>query len=130
MSQANVELVRAIYDDWMRGEPGLDKFDPDISMFESETLPGAVSAVGIDAVRHYMESFGKYWEQIRFEPQEFIEAGDQVVVVARLVGRGRSSGVDVERIWAYVWTVRGGRALRLEGYVDRAEALTAVGLER
>ena len=48
------------------------------------------------------------------EPQEYIEAGDQVVVIARLVGRGKASGVEVTRTWAYVWTLRAGRALRME----------------
>src|SRR5947209_18091787 len=112
MSQENVEIVRAIYGAWQRGDMGLDKFDPEMAMFESKTLPGAASAVGIDAVRRYLESFGKYWDAIKFEPSEYIDAGDQVVVVARLVGRGKSSGVAVERTWAYVWTVRASKALR------------------
>jgi ketosteroid isomerase-like protein len=75
-----------------------------------------------------MESFANYWDEIRFEPQEYIEAGEQVVVIAHLVGRGKSSGVEVTRIWAYVWTLRGHKALRMEGYTDRDEALKAVGL--
>ena len=50
-------------------------------------------------------------------------------MVARLVGRGKASGVDVDRVWAYVWTVRDGKALHMEGYANRAEALKAVGLE-
>jgi ketosteroid isomerase-like protein len=128
VSQENVDIIRSIYDDWLRGEWATDKFDPEIAMVESETIPGATSAHGIDAVRRYMESFSKYWEHIRFEPQEYIDAGDRVVVVARLVGRGKSSGVDVERGWSYVWTVRGGRAQRMEAYADRAEALEAVGV--
>jgi hypothetical protein len=48
---------------------GIDKLDPDISMAELKTLPGAASAHGLDAVRHYMESFAKYWDGIRFEPR-------------------------------------------------------------
>lgn len=128
MSDANVDVIRSIYDDWLRGEIAADRFDPEMAMVESRTLPGAHSAHGIDAVRRYMESFARYWDEIRFEPQEYIEAGDQVIVVARLVGRGKSSGIEVERTWAYVWTLRAGKALRMEGYADRAEALKAVGL--
>jgi ketosteroid isomerase-like protein len=128
MSQENVEVVRAIYEGWLRGEAGFDKFDPEIAMFESTTLPGAASAVGIDAVRRYVESFARHWDAIRFEPSEYIDAGDRVVVVARLVGRGKMSGVDVERTWAYVWTVRGSKVLRMDGYESRGEALEAVGL--
>ena len=129
MSQENVEIVRSLYGGWLRGEIGLDKLDPEISMVESDTLPGAVSAYGIEAVERYMLSFAKHWEQIRFEPQEYIDAGNQIVVVARLVGKGKKSGVEVTRTWAYVWTVREGKALRMDGYADRAQALKAVGLE-
>jgi uncharacterized protein len=127
MSKENVEIVRSLYEGWLRGEVGLDRLDPEIAMFESTTLPGAASAVGIDAVRRYIESFAKYWEEIRFEPQEYIEAGDQVVVVARLLGRGKASGVAVERVWAYVWTLRERRVLRMDGFASREEALKAVG---
>ena len=129
MSQENVEVIRSLHETWLRGELGLDQLDPDISMAESDVLPGAVSARGFDAVKRYIESFTKHWEDIRFEPEEFIDAGGPVVVVARLVGTGKRSGVEVGRTWAYVWTVRNGKALSMVGYADRAEALRAVGLE-
>lgn len=51
-----------------------------------------------------------------------------MVVLARLVGRGKSSGVEVSRIWAYVWTLQDNKALRMEGYASRHEALQAAGL--
>ncbi len=128
MSRENVEVIRSIYEDWLAGSAALDKFDPDIAMIEADTVPGVPSAHGIDAVRRYMDSFAGYWAEIRFEPQEFIEVGDRVVVMARLVGRGRKSGVEVARTWAYVWTLRAGRALRMEAYAHRAEALRAAGV--
>jgi ketosteroid isomerase-like protein len=127
MSQENVDLIRSIYDGWVRGEMGLDKFDPDISMVESQEIPGAASVRGLDAVRRYIESFARYWDDIRFEAHDYIDCGDQVVVTARLVGRGKTSGVDVTRTWTYVWTVRGHRALRMVGYAEREQALKAVG---
>jgi uncharacterized protein len=128
MSQENVELVRSVYDGWLHGELGLDKLDREISMVESSNLPGAVTADGIDAVERYIRSFAKHWEQIRFEPQEYLDAGERVVVVARLVGSGKKSGVEVTRTWAYVWTIRAGKVLRLVGYATRAEALQAAGV--
>ena len=128
MSQENVEIARAIYEDWLRGDLALDRFDPEMSMVESQTLPGAAAAHGIDEVRRYMESFARYWDEIRFDPTEYLEVGDQVVVVARLVGRGKASGVAVERNWAYVWSFRGGKALSMTGYATREEALEAAGI--
>jgi ketosteroid isomerase-like protein len=128
VSQENVNLIRSLYEGWLRGEIGIDKLDPEISMAESPTLPGAVSASGIEAVERYMRSFAKHWENISFEPQEYVDAGEQVVVVACLIGSGKKSGVEVTRTWAYVWTVRERKALSMVGYADRAEALEAVGL--
>jgi len=127
MSQEDVELVRRLYETWLRGEQGLELLHPEISMVESSTLPGAVSAYGFDAVRRYIDSFAKYWEDVRFEPQELIDAGEgRVVVVARLVGKGKRSGIEVRRTWAYVWTVEGGKVRSMVGYADREEALGAV----
>ena len=127
MSQGNVEIIRSLYERWLRGEMGLDMLDPEIAMIESNTIPGAASAYGIDAVRKYITSFANYWDEIRFEPLEYIDADERVVVVARLVGRGKTSGVAVDRIWAYVWTLRDGKVLRMDGYANRQEALDAVG---
>ncbi len=129
MSRENVEIVRSVYAAWLRGDIALDMLDPEISMVESATLPGAASAHGIDAVERYIRSFAKHWDEIRFEPQEYVDAGERVVVVARLVGRGKKSGVQVTRTWAYLWTLRGQKVLRMVGYADRAEALKAADVE-
>jgi len=127
MSLEDVEAVRRLYEAWLRGDMGLELLHPEISMVESATLPGAVSAYGIDAVTRYIESFAKYWEEVRFEPEEFLDAGGgRVLVVARLIGKGKRSGVEVVRTWAYVWTVRDGLVSAMAGYADREEALKAL----
>jgi ketosteroid isomerase-like protein len=36
--------------------------------------------------------------------------------------------MDVE--WAAIWTVRGGKLLKAQGYLNRAEALEAAGLSQ
>ena len=43
-------------------------------------------------------------------------------------GRGKHSGVETSlELWG-VWTVRGGRAVRWQGFTHRTEALEAAGL--
>jgi ketosteroid isomerase-like protein len=128
VSQENAELVRSIYAVWERGGSAIDMFDQEIEMIESSVVPGATTARGVDAVARYIASFVNYWDGVQIQPEEYIDAGDQIIVVARFVGRGKSSGVDVDRIWAYVWTIRDGKALRMEAYAERGEALRAVGL--
>jgi ketosteroid isomerase-like protein len=62
------------------------------------------------------------------EPEELIDAGDQVVAFVRVHGRGKGSGAAVDARIAQVWTIRSERAIRLEYYGDRTEALKAAGL--
>ena len=59
---------------------------------------------------------------------DFIDAGDRVVAVLHVYAKGRHSGVDVERLDGAVWTLRGGKAVRLDYYGSREQALEAVGL--
>lgn len=62
--------------------------------------------------------------------EEIVDAGDQVMVLASVRGRGGQSGLEVESpSFGWVWTKRGGKAVRVDVYPNRAEALQAVGLE-
>ena len=68
-------------------------------------------------------------EEIRFEPEEFIDAGDQIVVPFRLSAKGRGTGIKVEQRAIGVWTMRNGKAVSLMTYADKAKALEAAGLQ-
>jgi ketosteroid isomerase-like protein len=69
------------------------------------------------------------WAEWRFEPERFIEAGDQVVVFLRVVAEGRASGVPIELPDAHVVTPRDDRLASTCVYRDRSEALEAAGLQ-
>jgi len=69
------------------------------------------------------------WSEWRFEPERFLDVGDQVVVFARIVGKGGTSGAPIELDTTYVWTIHAGRATSCHAYRKRAEALEAAGLE-
>jgi ketosteroid isomerase-like protein len=71
------------------------------------------------------------WDERRLVPQEFIDGGDQVVVLQREYRRRRGSGVELVNDTAAVFEVRDGRVVRFQGYMDRAlEAVGAVGIGR
>ena len=67
------------------------------------------------------------WEERRLEAEEYIDAGDDVVVLMHEYRRGRGSGVELETKTAIVVGVRGGRVVRMQGYMDRDAALKAAG---
>jgi ketosteroid isomerase-like protein len=62
------------------------------------------------------------------EPEQFIDAGERVVVLVRLSARGRGSGISLERPDGMVWTVRNGKAVRLDYFNNPTQALEAAGL--
>jgi ketosteroid isomerase-like protein len=68
------------------------------------------------------------WGEVRFEPEEVIDLGARVLVIARMTGSGLGSGVAVDNEWATLITFSAGRVIREQHFVDHGEALEAVGL--
>ena len=68
------------------------------------------------------------WEERRLDPQRFLHVNDLVVVLMHEHRRGSGSGIEVETDTAVVFTVREGRVIRVQPYMDQADALEATGL--
>ena len=127
MSQENVEVVRTIYRALERGDYSSNEWaDPDIEFVaphEERTLRG------VEAMQRSWREFLSAWKDFKAEPEEIIDAGEQVLVLDKLGGRGRGSGVPADGLrGASLFTFREGRVVRLAQYTDRAEALEAAGL--
>ena len=131
-SQENVETVRRAYEAFSRG--GLDAlvvyFHPDAEYDITAAIgPYAGMYYGRAAIRSFLADYFESWEYVRMEPEDFIEVGeDRVVVPLRLNMRGTGSGVAVEAQTTNVWTVRDGKAVRVAVYNDKAQALEAAGM--
>jgi uncharacterized protein len=131
MSHENVEIVRRVLEAVAaRDRDSVIAFvDPDCVVDATRNVFNPATYFGIDGVRQLFAGMDETWAEMHVEPHEFVDAGDLVVVIGRLVGKGKGSGVDVERFNGQVWTVRNGLVVRLEiGYTDREAALAAVGL--
>jgi ketosteroid isomerase-like protein len=138
MSQENVEAAKrgyAMLNDALRaGGPGSlnllveERLDPKVVIKPSGVLPESEEVHGHDGALRFlatqMEAFKAMW----FEPQEFIDAGDRVVVRVRLGGSARHTGIAVEFERIHVWTYRGGKVARLDIYASKRQALEAAGL--
>ena len=84
---------------------------------------------GLTGYRAYVEAAAEVWgEETRFEPLEYIDLGDRVVVLANAPLRGQGSGVPLTLEFAYLTTLKDGMVARLQEFHDHAEALGAVGL--
>ena len=81
----------------------------------------------LDEFRQLTETFISAWKSVRWLADEFIDAGEHVVVpfTNRLTGR---DGIEVEAHGTLLWTIRAGRVVRVCLYQRREEALEAAGL--
>ena len=68
------------------------------------------------------------FDEFRLRGEEFIEAGDHVVVRAVMEGRGSGSGAEVSGTFWYVYGVRGRKLITIDVYGTRDQAFIALGL--
>lgn len=142
MSRENVEVVRRLYEvlrhptnpsqgvrRLLDDRAAADLLDPGVEWHGTVGgLSEGVVARGRAEVAQMMLEDSQEWDSLVFEATRFIDLGDTVVVLQRERRRGRHSGIEVESDTASVIRLRGGRIWRLEGYMDQAQALEAVGL--
>jgi ketosteroid isomerase-like protein len=130
MSATNVELVRRTVDHLMAtGEPSWETLDEEIEIHDHDILD-AREYRGHAGWARWFEDWNAAWAEWSFEPEEFIDADDDhVILVLRLDATGRGSGVKVERQDAVVSTVRAGKIVSIDWYNNKQQGLDAVGLE-
>jgi ketosteroid isomerase-like protein len=132
MSEENVEIVREAFEAFLGGnqEKTARLVDPEIEFHGTVggLQEGQVAHGQSQIEQEFEEVDLEAWEERRLEAEEFIDAGDDVVVLLHEYRRGRGSGVELEAKTAVVVAVSGGRVVRIQGYMDRDAALEAAGL--
>jgi ketosteroid isomerase-like protein len=123
VSEQNVELIRTIYELWGRDESARHLIDPELEYVNPEY---AVEA-GTRRDRSTLGKIREVYPDFRVEPERFIDAGDDVVVIGTARGTA-ASGVEAQWRQGYVWSVRDGKAVRFRWFNRPEEALEAVGL--
>jgi ketosteroid isomerase-like protein len=134
MSQENVEIVRASWEAWRRGDMDelFEFYDPAVEWDMTHSyVPDMGVFHGHKGIRQFFREWLAFFAEYYAEPEEFIGADQNVIVRMRQGGRGKSSAVEVEMpaVWQ-LYRLRGGRAVRVEIYRDEAEARQAAGLQK
>jgi ketosteroid isomerase-like protein len=131
MSQENVDKTRDYIENYNRRDfdAAMRFFDPQVQW----VLPDhqrSDSGVGPDDVRRFWEGLDETFEELRLDPQEFVDGGDRVAVRLRYYGRGKGSGIEVEtEMYHQVTTFRDGMMVRIEYVTSWPEALQAAGID-
>ena len=135
MSQENVELVRRGFDAFNRvGASGdltalvqvqREFFDPAI---EYIPVVEGMRIRGHEDLLDYWRRWFEPWSEIRWDVEEVIDAGEQVLAVFTIVARGKGSGMEITQRSCVVFEGRDGKVVRAREYLLREEALEAAGL--
>ena len=138
MSEQDVEVVRRAFADFQEGMASGNPADqhsigdpsaPDLKWILPVDAPGMRPVYeGREGWLEFMQTWTEDFDW-SIEIEDAIDAGDgRVVVNTHQRAVGKASGVPVELVMGAIWTVEGDQVVRMENFLDPAEALAAAGL--
>ena len=131
MSQENVEMIERVFSGGgdINAAGVIEALHPEVELLGAiGGMEEGTTTVGHEAVADAVSVDSEIWAERRLELRRAIDAGDQVVALVHEYRRGKGSGVTVEADIALVYGFRDGKVIRIEPYMNQAEALEAAGL--
>ena len=136
MSEENVEIARQMFERWQDGggsfeaipiEMYAEDVEWDLSGYPLVDLPtqGKGKAELLDTVASYLSG----WTSYQPEASEYIDAGENVIVVLHEKASIAGSEVLLERDVFQTWTLRDSLVVKWRVFETREAALEAAGLE-
>ena len=131
MSQADIETLRVGYEAFSRKDwDSPTRFaHPEFEFQTADRVVNPGTYRGPEEVRRFFEDQFAPFEEVVVEPEEFFVRGDQIVVFVRTRLRPTGSSAVVENRIGHLWTMREGKATRLQVFPRREDALEAAGLQ-
>ena len=129
MSRKDIELAKRALDAFNSGD--VEKMI-ELADEALEWRPAFGGATGGATAYHGHDGFREYWrgtqeifDHFRFEPEQFIDDGNSLVVIGRGSGRAKGSGIEIDQPFAMLWKIRGGKAVFGQTFTDPDEARAA-----
>jgi uncharacterized protein len=122
--------LRAAYAAFNRGDidAAVRILDPGIEWIEPPEFPGGGTYHGVEGAKQYLAQSRAGAAQVISEPEQFIPAGNRIVVFvhARVLPKGSNTWQEVQL--ADVYTFRKGRATTMRAFANRDDALQWAGV--
>jgi uncharacterized protein len=127
---AAVDIVRRSYVAFERGDMDAVMADmhPEIEWHQAQGLPHGGLYRGLEEVRRniFDPLDDEWWDEFTAVPDEFLEAGDQVVVIGRYRGTAKETGKQLDVPFVHIWSMSGDQAIRFRQYLDTAGWVAAL----
>jgi ketosteroid isomerase-like protein len=129
---ANVDLAKSLYAAWERGDwSSAEWAHPEIEYVIADG-PAPGSWRGLSDLGEAWRGILSAWEDFRIEATEYRELDEErVLVLHRFSGRGKTSGLEIERMspeGASLFHMRDGKVMKAVTYLERERAFADLGL--
>ncbi len=117
----NKQIIENAYKSFASGDvPGLlAAFDEKIEWTEAEGFPYGGTYTGANAIlENVFMKLGSEWGNFSAVPDEFLDAGDNIVALGNYSGKYNASGKSMTVPFAHVWTLRDGKIIKFVQYTD------------
>lgn len=123
MSQKNVDIIRGLYESFSKGDvPAvLGQMDEKIDWREAEGFMYADGNpyLGPQAVLDgVFMRLGSEWDGFTVAPEEFLDAGDNVVTLGTYTGTYKETSKPIRAQFAHVWGIKGDQVVRFQQFTD------------
>jgi ketosteroid isomerase-like protein len=130
MSQENIDRVKRGFEAFTRGDldTAFEFIDPSFEINDRVVPEANPSERGPDAlianVRLVWDAFG----EVAWEPREIVDRDDLILVRVHMSAKGHHTSLPIEEDVGHVYTMRDGKAVRLDIFRTWDSALEAAGL--
>ena len=125
----NKQIIENAYKSFASGDiPGLlGTFDENIEWTEAEGFPYGGTYIGGNAIlENVFMKLGGEWEGFSAVPDEFLDAGDNIVALGNYSGKYKESNKSMKVPFAHVWTLRDGKIIKFVQYTDTLKVSEAL----
>ena len=131
MSTEDVDVVRTVMDAFARRDaPAIHELQDAEFEFRSALASLSGGSYRAGEVERYFTDIDEQLGDWHTEDETYVEVPDgRVLVIYRVAGHGRQSGVPLDREMAMLWTVRDGKLLFAETFLEPSDTQQAAGLE-
>ena len=117
----NLEIIQELYRAFR--EKDYDAFlricTPDLEWIQNEGFPRGATYRGAKAVvQGGFKAFDENWESWSFNIEQYLDAGETVIVIGSYVGRNRSTGKSFCSPAAHVYDLCDGKVSRFRQFTD------------
>ena len=126
---ARAEVVQKAHDALNAGdvEALVSLCDPGVRLDMSDRVLNPAVYESHDGIRSFYAEVMEVWESFTWEPTDLHEAGDLVLVEIHSRGKGRGSGLALDRHAAMLWRVEEGQVVSITFYRDAQKGHAAAG---